>query len=118
MSWLRLLSIICASTLLLTACVNPQTELRRGQLSFQEQNYHDAFIRLTPLAKNGNARAQYAIGYMYFYGQGITENHERGIFWMQRAARQGQPQAVAALKMLLITSSNDQTTIKRDESLM
>ncbi len=100
MSWLRLIIFIFASTMLLTACVNPQTELRRGQLSFQEQNYHDAFIRLTPLAKNGNAEAQYAIGYMYFYGQGIAENRHRGIVWMQRAARQGQPQAVAALKII------------------
>lgn len=100
MNLFRKMLLIFISALLLSACVNPKTELHRGEVSFRQQNYRNAYLRLAPLAKQGNADAQYAVGYMYFYGQGVVEDRGRGFTWMKRAAEQGQPQALAAVKML------------------
>lgn len=51
-------------------------------------------------AKNGNPDAEYALGYMYYYGQKVPQNNEAARAWIQKAAAQGQPQAMTALKMI------------------
>lgn len=74
-----------------------------GRLSFLEGNYHQAYKQLYPAAQAGNPDAQYAIGYMYYYGLGIGQDRHAGIGWMQRAANQGQTQAIAAVDSILNT---------------
>ncbi|HBB52387.1 MAG TPA: sel1 repeat family protein, partial [Legionellales bacterium] len=68
--------------------------------SFRVQDYRSAFIRLLPEAKAGQADAQYAVGYMYYYGQGVVENRKKARYWIERAANAGQPDAVSALEIL------------------
>ena len=92
--------------ILLTACATSgspeaqQSQLQTGQQDFVSHNYEGAFEQLEPLAKSGNANAQYAIGYMYFYGKGVKEDPEMGEVWIKKAARQGQPLARKALALL------------------
>ncbi len=74
--------------------------LNEGSRSFRMQNYRDAFIRLKPEAKRGQPDAQYAVGYMYYYGQGVVEDRKKAWYWISKAARSGQPDAVAALDIL------------------
>ncbi len=71
-----------------------------GITSFKVQDYRQAFIRLMPEAEKGNPDAAYAIGYMYYYGQGVTENNKKAWLWINRAAAKNQPDAIAALKIL------------------
>ena len=66
-------------------------------LRFAEGDYKRAFHQLLPLACNGNPCAQYAVGYLYYYGYGVPEDSESGIFWMQKAASQGYVPAIKAL---------------------
>ena len=73
---------------------------REGIESFRVQDYRRAFIRLKPEAERGQPDAQYAVGYMYFYGQGVVENRPKAQYWITRAAKAGQPDAVAALQLL------------------
>ncbi|MDP1603292.1 MAG: tetratricopeptide repeat protein [Legionella sp.] len=82
-----------------TACISP-LNLAEGISSFQAQDYRRAFIRLKPEAEKGHPDAQYAIGYMYYYGQGVVEDKEQAWKWINRAAHKGQPQAIAALKII------------------
>ena len=86
----------------LQACASgrvPQ-ELQKGKMSFASGDYHDAFHQLLPLASEGNVDAEYAVGYMYYYGYGVTRDSESGIFWMKKAAdKQNQP-AIKALSMI------------------
>ncbi|WP_229669324.1 tetratricopeptide repeat protein [Legionella impletisoli] len=86
--------------LLLTGCSFTKMNLQEGIRSFQVQDYRSAFIRLKPEAEKGNPDAQYAVGYMYFYGQGVTEDRKKALFWIKCAAKAGQPDAIAAMKML------------------
>lgn len=96
---LKFLSVILLVTLM-TACITNGVNLREGIESFRVQDYRRAFIRLKPEAKNGQPDAQYAVGYMYYYGQGVVENREKAWLWIHRAARAGQPDAVEAVAIL------------------
>ncbi len=83
-----------------SACVN-HLNLSEGISSFRAQNYRQAFIRLMPEAKKGEPDAQYAIGYMYYYGQGVVEDRKKAWFWITRAAESGQPDALEAMQILI-----------------
>ena len=87
-------------TSLLTACLFGNLNLREGIHSFKVQDYRRAFIRLVPEAQKGQPDAQYAVGYMFYYGQGVVENRHRALFWINRAANAGQPDAINAITML------------------
>lgn len=94
-----LIAATLASVLLLPACTsqNQQQQMLNGQQAFQQQNYTQAFKTLKPLADKGNADAQYAVGYMYYYGKGVPKDVAQAMSWMSKAAQQGQPLAKQAL---------------------
>lgn len=85
---------------LLTSCMNGSLSYHEGIKSFQVQDYRRAFIRLLPEAKKGHPDAQYAVGYMYYYGEGVVEDRKKAKYWICLAAKAGQPDAVEALKIL------------------
>ncbi|STY28701.1 Sel-1 protein [Legionella wadsworthii] len=74
--------------------------LREGIDNFRLENYRKAFIRLKPLADRGQPDAQYAVGYMYYYGKGVVEDRKKAWFWINAAANLGQPDAKVAIKIL------------------
>ena len=86
--------------LLLNGCFSHEYNLKHGIESFQVQDYRQAFVRLLPEAKAGQADAQYAVGYMYYYGQGVIENRKKASYWIERAAANGQPDAMHAVEIL------------------
>ena len=94
------LALLCALVLFEVACVIRNTNLSEGITCFRVQNYRDAFIHLKPEADKGQPDAQYAVGYMYYYGQGVIENREQAWIWINRAAKAGQPDAIQAIKIL------------------
>lgn len=74
--------------------------LREGIESFRAQDYRRAFIRLKPEAEKGQPDAQYAVGYMYYYGQGVVEDRKKAWFWINMAAHLGQKDAMEAVSIL------------------
>ncbi|MCP0913693.1 MULTISPECIES: tetratricopeptide repeat protein [Legionella] len=95
-----IIAIFTLFLLSLSGCSITQINLREGIRSFQVQDYRQAFIRLKPEAEKGNADAQYAVGYMYYYGQGVVEDRKRAFYWIKCAAKAGQPDAISAMKIL------------------
>lgn len=85
---------------LLSGCATSGLNLREGIRSFQVQDYRQAFIRLKPEAEKGQADAEYAIGYMYYYGQGVVEDRKKAWYWITQAANAGQVDAQQAVKIL------------------
>lgn len=85
---------------MMASCLSGAVNLREGIMSFKTQNYRSAFIRLKPEAEKGQPDAQYAIGYMYYYGQGVVEDRKKAWFWINLAAKVGQPDAVQAVRIL------------------
>ena len=84
----------CSSTLATTS------ELQQGKRYFEAGYYKSAMHDLLPLATNGNAEAQYAVGYMYYYGYGVSQDTDVGHFWIKRAADQNFKPAIQALAMI------------------
>ena len=84
----------------LSACLPSQLNLREGIKSFQVQDFRQAFIRLRPEAEKGNPQAQYAIGYMYYYGQGVIEDRRKAWYWITEASKNGDLDAKKAMEVL------------------
>ncbi len=74
--------------------------LQEAKQNYASQNYNKAFGSLATPAKRGDAKAQYALGYMYFYGKGVMENRQKALYWFKLAAAQGHQQAQQALAMI------------------
>lgn len=75
-----------------------QSYMQQGKRYFQEGYYKKSMMLFLPLACDGNPEAQYAVGYMYYYGYGVTQDKDVGYFWIQRAADQHYLPAISALK--------------------
>lgn len=91
-----LLTTVCA--LLLQACAS--TPINKAERAFARKNYNLAFQELLPLAQKGNAQAQYAVGYMYYNGNGVKKDFHMAEFWFHKAADQDDAKAVQALAMI------------------
>jgi DamX protein len=65
------------------------------------------FNQIKMSAENGDAEAQYALGYMYFYGKGgAPKDSGLAKSWISKAAAQKQPQAIRALALINAKSPN------------
>lgn len=84
----------------LSGCLPSSMNLKEGIKSFQVQDFRQAFIRLRPEAEKGNPEAQYAVGYMYYYGQGVIEDRRKAWYWITAAAKKGHQDAKAAMMVL------------------
>lgn len=62
--------------------------------------YGCSVSRMASAAENGDPDAQYALGYMYYYGVDTARDQDSAKLWISRAAAQGQPLAKSALAML------------------
>ncbi|RFA31503.1 hypothetical protein CAI21_02180 [Alkalilimnicola ehrlichii] len=61
-------------------------------------------------AQEGNPDAQYALGYMYFNGQGVEPDLDEAMEWIRRAAEQGHRPALEALTQLAAIGARKPTT--------
>lgn len=60
-----------------------------------------SFDQIKSAAQNGDADAQYALGYMYYYGKsGAPKDPNAAKNWIGKAAAQKQPQAMKALDLM------------------
>lgn len=96
---MRVCLLIIAFSLFLSACAGAR-KLEEGRMLFRAGNYTEAFQRLAPLAKKGEPSAQYALGYMYYYGKGTAVNKPLAKTWINAAAQQGDPDALMASRMI------------------
>jgi TPR repeat protein len=77
------------------------TGLREGVAAFERGDHGDAAGLLAPLAEAGDARAQYLLGRMCFYGQGLAQDAARAAAWYRRSAEQGYAPAELAFALAL-----------------
>lgn len=94
--------VFIAICLVLQSCASAKMaqELQLGKMTFESGDYSLAFHQLLPLAAQGNPEAQYAVGYMYYFGYGTTQDEHAGIYWMEKAAQQGYSPAIVALEKI------------------
>lgn len=91
------------SSLFACATTSPsqlRMSLSYGKRAFQMGYYKRALHYLLPLACDGIPDAQYAVGYMYYNGLGVSQDKFVGQFWIQRAAEHGNKEAQNAITLI------------------
>ncbi len=68
-----------------TGCVN----FDAGRAGNERQDYATMLREFRPLAEQGEAWAQYNLGTMYYFGQGVAQDYKAAVQWYSKAAEQG-----------------------------
>lgn len=117
MKYIRILSV--ASTALLFSACSTHHGMGGESSSMQDatiassacsgnqflQKFGCSVTRITAAARGGDADAQYALGYMYYYGIGTPRDESTAVMWIDKSAAQGQPLALRAKRMIAQGSS-------------
>ncbi len=84
---IALIAALCAGfTLGLTAPA--WAGFDEGVAAYKRGDYVTAIREWRPLAKQGNANAQYNLGVMYNEGLGVPQDYAEGVRWYRKAAEQ------------------------------
>ncbi|MCH2614358.1 MAG: hypothetical protein MKZ70_06660, partial [Opitutales bacterium] len=97
------------------------TSIEKGMNAIKNRNFSAAFAHLEPLAKDGDAVAQYNLRVMHIRGLGTKKNGRLAIKWLTLAAskeiREGRPEK-ADLLGRLADDDRIPLSLKRLESLL
>lgn len=74
--------------------------LERANSAYTVGDFKTALSLLNDAAQQGNARAQYSLGYMYQHGEGVETDIDVAKSWYKKSAVQGHTKAKAALKKI------------------
>ncbi len=90
---------------LLSACTPPAEKLyQQGRTQFYRHDYRSAFMSLFAAAKEGNVSAMYSLGYLYYYGLGVSRNVIEAMKWFKKASYYGNVDAINALHAIEMTA--------------
>jgi TPR repeat protein len=78
---------------LLSATISIAGPLEDADAALVAKDYQTALRLLRPLAEQGDAKAQVALGEMYAFGEGVPESDEQAAIWFRKAADQGDASA-------------------------
>lgn len=67
--------------------------LADGFAAYHRGNYATALLLWRPLAEQGDALAQTALGFMYDKGYGVLQDYDHAVHWYRKAAEQGYSEA-------------------------
>ena len=88
----------------------------KGLAAYKSGDYATALREFRPLAKQGLASAQSSLGWMYYGGQGVTQNDKTALKWYRLAAEQGDAPAQYSLGVMyengLGVPQDDKTALK------
>ena len=91
LNFISFFSVFCIGLLWLST-INAD-ELDAALQAYAETDYQTAFIKLTELAENNNPEAQYHLAFMYFGGEGVTQDDASALKWFTKAAKAGHAMA-------------------------
>lgn len=79
---------------------NDEYYLKIAKDLYTAQQYTQAYQITSKLAEKNNPAAQYLLGYLTYYGQGVTADKEQGTKLIQIAADAGYRPAIEGLVMI------------------
>ena len=65
-----------------------------AMVAYSQRDYATALREFRPLAVHGDGIAQYSIGVMYYYGQGVPQDYTEALKWYRKAAERGDAKAL------------------------
>ncbi len=108
----HVISVIAAGCLLCLPTIALSGALEDGSAALDRKDYEEAHGLLLPVAKEGDAFAQYNLGVMYAQGLGVNKNEEEAVGWYQKAAAQGYPEAQSNLALMYESGRGVKTDYK------
>ena len=74
------------------ALVSPAAaDYKKAVAAYDAGDFKLALKELTALAEAGQANAEFLLGAMYFYGNGVVQNNALAAIWFHKAAIKGDP---------------------------
>ncbi len=89
---LRRIAISLALAFLVALPATAQ-DFQKGVAAYTRGDYATAIREWRPLVTKGNAKAQHNLGFMYFYGEGVSQSYSVAMRWWHKAAEQGYAKA-------------------------
>ena len=94
---------------------NTEDLLQKGNAAFEAKDYETAVKCFSLAAEQGDAEAQFMLGYCCKAGIGVEANEAEAEKWFHKAAEQGDQSAAKLLevpKLLKAIEDNDENTIR------
>jgi len=88
--------------LLVVAIPVNASELTAAVNAYENGDYKTAYEQFTQLALKDNTEAQYNLAFMYFGGEGVTQNDVKAAFWFEQAAKSGHAGAQDTLAYMYL----------------
>jgi TPR repeat protein len=90
-------------------------DIAAAKRAFDNERYEQAVALLRPLAKAGDARAQYHLGYVYAQARSALASRAKALNWLEKSAAQDHTPGLRGLGRLLIQYEID---VKRGQKLL
>ncbi len=84
---MRWATVMLAAVVVLVAA--PARAGEAGLAAYERGDYATALKEYRPLAEQGDAVAQFALGTMYENGRGVLQNDAKAVRWYRQGAEQG-----------------------------
>ena len=78
--------------------------------AYEAGDYATALQLFRPLADQGDVKAQYRLGVMYFHGLGVEQEYAEALNWLRKAADQGDAEAQTGLGLLYNTGARESSS--------
>jgi TPR repeat protein len=104
-SRLTLSGVIVAVLLSTSSAFAGTSEDCAAAAAYGQQDYAAALRLCRPLAEQGDAKAQSALGFMYTNAEGVQQDYAESAKWYRKAAEKGYARAQSALGFMYDTGS-------------
>lgn len=101
-AFVRVTLLVLATLLGVMTSAIAHADLATGLAAFRAGDYGLALSQLQPLAKQGDAQAQFYVGVAYQKGWGVIADSDKAAAWYRRAAEQGMNKAQHNLALLYL----------------
>ena len=89
--------VMIAVALVLSMTQPAWSDWRAGQEAADREDFETAATEWRLAADEGDARAQYSLGFLYQMGDGVTRDYDKAMHYYKMAAEQGHSGAQVAL---------------------
>ena len=109
---IRTLKPLLFSLLLLLSPLAAADEYEEAVAALTNGDYSEASRSFKRLAKRDHAEAQYQLGMLYLFGQGVGQDAQKGVSWLKQAALGGSYLAANELSQIYLSGQ----WVQRDET--
>ena len=90
-----LISIIalCCVCFFTLSCTNKEADFKSAMASYNKKDFSSALLAFQSLATQNYDKAEFMLGKMYAFGEGVPEDYNQAIQWFTKAAEQGNADA-------------------------